>query len=301
MNSGIYLIRNVSSGKVYVGSTKDFTRRFKTHKYSLARGTHHSAKLQRAWLKYGAAQFAFEKVLLCSVKNLLLYEQIVIDYYNAAKLGYNQLVTAGSRQDTPHNIEVVAKMRAFQRANRTKYAWGVEQLCIAEIAERVGLPRDLLWRRVVSDKIPLAEAVSTPYKKPGQPIAGMGLVMTFPKWVQKIGCTTSFLRLWLKKGLTIEECIAKHKAITQSEFARVAGVDPNSFLQRLRLGWGVGDALATPVRKTLTRADAADIRELAKEMSIRAIAKKYNVHSDTIGLIVRNVSFSEISMAEEEK
>lgn len=293
MKSGVYVIRNTINGKVYVGSTKSFHARFRAHKYALQGGKHHSRKLQRAWVKYGSEAFSFEKVLVCAEECLLQYEQIVIDYYQAHTKGYNHLVKAGSRAGTPHDKDTVSRMRAFQRSYRKKYQWQGRQLCIAEIAEEVGLPRDTLWRRVVSDRIPLEEAVSIPYKKPGQPIEGFGTALTFYEWVERIGCTQSFLRLWLQNGLTIEECVDKRKKITVGEFGRVSGISSNTFSARIRKGWSVGDALAKPIKQGFTPNDAKAIRELAKTQSTKSIAERFGVHKDTITLIVRNISFSE--------
>jgi len=246
MNSGVYLIRNTLDGKVYVGSSKDLSTRFRSHMYALNSDGHHSVKLQRAWNKYGTDAFVFEKVVVCSVENLLRYEQIVIDFYKAHTEGYNILCKAGSREGTPHSKEVAAKMKAFQRSYRKKYHWNGESLCIAEIAEIVGLPRDTLWRRVCSDGMSLQDAVAMPYKKPGQAMDGFGKSLDFYEWVDHIGCSEGFLRLWLSKGLSIEDCVEKHKKITVGEFARVSGVDSNMFSARIRADWSVGDALTLP-------------------------------------------------------
>lgn len=293
MNSGVYRIRNTVNGKVYIGSTKNFAARLHSHKYHLMHRTHHSKKLQNAWNKYGTTAFAFEKVLVCSPEDLLMYEQLLIDGFSAQTCGYNQLPKAGSREGVPHDQDTLQRMKLFQRSNRKKYSWKEQSLCISEIAEMEGLPRDVLWRRVVQDGMTLQDAVTMPYKKHGQPISGMGTSMTFYEWVDRIGCTENFLRLWLGNGLTIDECIMKHKAITPCEFGRISGVNGNTFLARLRKDWSVGDALAVKVRTPLTIDDAREIRLLAKYKKNIEIAEQYGVHRDTISLIVRNISFKE--------
>lgn len=49
MESCIYMIYNLSNGKCYIGSTKNFKKRIIQHKYKLKKNIHHSIYLQRAW------------------------------------------------------------------------------------------------------------------------------------------------------------------------------------------------------------------------------------------------------------
>jgi group I intron endonuclease len=60
MNSGIYQIRCIVNDKVYVGSTKNFNRRFYDHNLTLTKLIHTNNKLQNAWNKYGKHNFVFE-------------------------------------------------------------------------------------------------------------------------------------------------------------------------------------------------------------------------------------------------
>lgn len=94
---GIYKIQHIESGKLYVGSAKNIESRWGEHFRQLRRGVHHSAKLQRAWNKYGSEMFSFS--VLEEVKDpskLLEREQFWIDSTNAVKSGYNITPTAGS-------------------------------------------------------------------------------------------------------------------------------------------------------------------------------------------------------------
>ena len=54
---GIYLIRNASQQKVYVGSSIDMEKRWSAHIRLLNRGCHHNRHLQSAWIKYGKEFF----------------------------------------------------------------------------------------------------------------------------------------------------------------------------------------------------------------------------------------------------
>lgn len=107
--TGIYEIRNTVNGKRYVGSAVDFGNRWRIHAQSLVRGDHHSAALQRAWSHYGQSAFQFNKLLVCSKENLLMYEQACMD---AFKPEYNCAPKAGSQLGIKYSPEVRARMSA---------------------------------------------------------------------------------------------------------------------------------------------------------------------------------------------
>lgn len=51
--TGIYQIKNILTGKVYVGSSIDIHDRILDHKQMLKKDKHHSPKLQNSVNKYG--------------------------------------------------------------------------------------------------------------------------------------------------------------------------------------------------------------------------------------------------------
>jgi group I intron endonuclease len=113
MKSGIYVIKNIVNNKVYIGSAVDFIKRWRQHKNNLRKGKHHSARLLRAWNKYGEHNFKFE--LLQEVSNplhLLSYEQVYLDYYKSYENehGYNICKTAGSQYGLRHSEEAKRKI-----------------------------------------------------------------------------------------------------------------------------------------------------------------------------------------------
>lgn len=59
---GVYKLVNVSTGRFYIGSSKDLAKREKGHRSALLRGTHHNAKVKRLCAKYGPNDFTFEVV-----------------------------------------------------------------------------------------------------------------------------------------------------------------------------------------------------------------------------------------------
>ena len=74
-DSGIYTILCTSNGKVYVGSTNNFLRRYREHERKLLSETHANAHLQAAYRKYGADAFTFEIVERCEPAKLLDREE----------------------------------------------------------------------------------------------------------------------------------------------------------------------------------------------------------------------------------
>lgn len=109
---GIYQIKNISTGKVYVGSTDCLKRRIREHKYFLSKGKHDNRYLQFAWNKYGSDGFDFSVLEYCSVDDLLPTEQKWLDALCTIGSDYNINPTAGSCRGMVHTEEAKAKMSA---------------------------------------------------------------------------------------------------------------------------------------------------------------------------------------------
>ena len=117
-SGGIYRIRNIVNGKIYIGSTVDFRRRFRLHKFHLDRGTHHSPGLQRAWKTYGAEAFAFEVLeIIPEPKELISVEQRYLDQLCPfQQAGYNVSPRADSCLGVKRPQEERAKRSADRKA-----------------------------------------------------------------------------------------------------------------------------------------------------------------------------------------
>lgn len=118
--SGIYAILNTLNGKVYVGSAANFALRWHEHRYFLNKGTHHSQRLQNAWVKYGAAAFVFEiiEAVERTREALLAREQAHLDEAFATGLPYNICRVAGSSLGTKHTLETRANMSATRMGRK---------------------------------------------------------------------------------------------------------------------------------------------------------------------------------------
>jgi len=110
--AGIYRIRNASTGRFYIGSSWNVRKRFGDHQRDLQNGRHHSRFLQRSWDKYGAASFSFELLVICDVKDLLAYEQALID---GLKPAFNMSPTAASRRGIRASEETKRKLSESHR------------------------------------------------------------------------------------------------------------------------------------------------------------------------------------------
>lgn len=128
--SGVYQIRCIATGKIYVGSAVDLRKRWGQHVRRLRRGKHRNKHLQHAWNKYGEAAFEFEVLELVDAPALLQAEQAWIDRTGCTdrNIGFNVYWVAGSPANTharvwegfidPDGNEVtITNLHEFCRAN----------------------------------------------------------------------------------------------------------------------------------------------------------------------------------------
>lgn len=90
-SSGIYVIRNLNNGKVYVGSTKNFYNRKATHFKLLRKNKHWNIKLQRSFNAHGENAFTFEIIERVPYEKEIIIERenFFIHSFNAKNNGYN--------------------------------------------------------------------------------------------------------------------------------------------------------------------------------------------------------------------
>lgn len=109
-HSGVYEILNVANGQRYIGSATSLRKRFAAHRCYLRKGTHHSPKLQRAWIKHGESAFEFKVLLRCGLKDLLLYEARALVVF---KPDYNIAVAVGNAmRGRQHTLETKQRISA---------------------------------------------------------------------------------------------------------------------------------------------------------------------------------------------
>lgn len=103
---GIYLITNITNGKVYVGQSTNIELRWKAHRTKPfnPNANDYQKPLYRAIRKYGLENFTFQVIEICSIEELNDKEQYWIQRYssNNTENGYN--LTAGGESGVPHKL-----------------------------------------------------------------------------------------------------------------------------------------------------------------------------------------------------
>lgn len=125
LNCGVYAITHLPSGKRYIGSSVNVKHRLCVHRWNLKGNKHPNAHLQNAYNKYGIQEFSFEKILVCSPENAILYEQLVLDSYRAydKALGFNIRTEAKSNRGIPSPLKGRPHPSKGKKINRTNPPW----------------------------------------------------------------------------------------------------------------------------------------------------------------------------------
>lgn len=113
--TGIYQIKNILTGKVYVGSSIDIHDRILDHKQMLKKDKHHSPKLQNSVNKYGVENFLFEMIEECSKEFLVEREQYWIDLFSGYTNGYNSRPKASNNLGFKFSEESKERIRKSQK------------------------------------------------------------------------------------------------------------------------------------------------------------------------------------------
>lgn len=98
MSIGIYKIKNLLNGKLYIGQSVDIESRWRIHVVELKNNCHHNARLQNAWNKYGEENFDFSIIEECKSDQLNVREIYWIDKLDSYKNGYNLTIGGGNTE-----------------------------------------------------------------------------------------------------------------------------------------------------------------------------------------------------------
>lgn len=114
-SSGIYQIKNLVSGKSYIGKTINFENRMKEHRRSLTAGYHKNVHLQRAWDLYKEDSFQCFILEKCDIDQLSDREMYWIRELDTFHNGYNMNQGGEGGLGYKHTIENIEKMKESQR------------------------------------------------------------------------------------------------------------------------------------------------------------------------------------------
>ena len=146
--TGIYMIKNLTNGKCYIGSAVKIVYRINKHIAMLNKNEHHSIKLQRAWNKYGAESFGFYTIQNCDKKDCIKNEQYWIDFFNSFTNGYNGRPKADNNLGSKWGTLTIKKMseKVFtneHKNNISKAKKGVKSFRTNPVFERKIIQLDL--------------------------------------------------------------------------------------------------------------------------------------------------------------
>lgn len=114
---GIYSIKNIINGKLYIGQSRDIDNRWFQHKNSLKNNTHRNIHLQNAYNKYGENAFAYNIIeVILDEKELNSKEKIYIKHCQTNNIKYGYNLTEGG-EGYSINQEVKDKISISKRGN----------------------------------------------------------------------------------------------------------------------------------------------------------------------------------------
>jgi len=124
LKSGIYKIANKLNGRIYVGSAKEFKRRWSQHTSSLRNQKHQNKFFQADFNKCGEEAFVFEVIEVTEGKTkeerLLVEEAYIKQYYDSGDRCYNLCDRAISREGYPSKDPEKTKQKQSE-AQKKRY------------------------------------------------------------------------------------------------------------------------------------------------------------------------------------
>lgn len=125
---GIYLIKNLINGKVYIGKSINIARRLRSHKSSLTirKSKEENSHFIASWHKYGENNFSYIVLEECSIESLKERELHWIKMYNStdSNIGYNKRLDSEGGMiphiETRKKLSEAQKKRFFDPKEREK-------------------------------------------------------------------------------------------------------------------------------------------------------------------------------------
>ena len=97
---GVYMIKCLINGKVYIGKSNDVKRRWREHKSRLKRNNHENEKLQYDWNEYGEDNFEFKLIENYDNEEFgIELEKKYINKYKSYDLNFGYNMTLGKGEN----------------------------------------------------------------------------------------------------------------------------------------------------------------------------------------------------------
>ena len=172
--AGIYTIKCIENGKVYVGRSVQVPIRRKRHEYDLRDGVHTNKELQMDYDKYGKDAFVFE--LVEEVPKDIAYDELdelereYINRFDSFREGYNmteggvgnlgRVFSSETRERMSNSHKGVSRhtkdsKNAISESKKARMmVCGEYKVGIQETADELGIHRDTLSKRLKNPNFP---------------------------------------------------------------------------------------------------------------------------------------------------
>jgi len=129
----IYKIVCSVNGKVYIGQSKNPMKRWNEHCNSLNAGRHHSARLQRAWNKYGGESFVHSIIEFCDPSSADERERYWIKFFDSTNKHRGFNIEGGGNSNKAVSDETRIKLKI---AHQKRYEIAKQYLNSPEAIEK---------------------------------------------------------------------------------------------------------------------------------------------------------------------
>ena len=151
---GVYQLRCLVDGTVYVGGTTHLRKRLEGHRNRLRVGKHRNRKLQAAWDQFGEGAFRCEPLLFCAENMVHFYEQRALD---ASQSVYNLSKTSAT--SSGYSMPDSAKRRLSAARTSIFVIHNGEQRSLKSVCDELGVGYKGTWRRYKEQGVPFPECL----------------------------------------------------------------------------------------------------------------------------------------------